>query len=227
MEPDMDQHLFFSALTKAIFGFLLLAALLFLPAGTVHWFNAWLLMVVLFLPMLVLGVFLLWKSPELLRKRLNTGEKEPIQRKIILGSVFMFLGGFLAAGFSFRFGVLLLPRWVSFTAAAVFLAGYGLYARVLRENAFLSRTVEVQEGQTVISTGLYAVVRHPMYAATILLFLSMPLVLGSMVSFCFFLPYPILIAKRIENEEAVLTNGLPGYSAYKERVTYRLFPFVW
>ena len=227
MEPDMDKHLLFSALTKAISGFLLLAALLFLPAGTVHWFNAWLLMAVLFLPMLVLGVFLLWKSPELLRKRLNTGEKEPIQRKVILGSVFMFLGGFLAAEFSFRWEVWLLPRQVSLAAAVLFLLGYGLYARVLVENQWLSRTVEVQEGQSVISTGLYAVVRHPMYTATVLLFLSMPLVLGSMVSFCFFLPYPILIAKRIENEEEVLTNGLPGYSAYKERVTYRLFPFVW
>ena len=223
----MDQRLLFSALTKFASGFLMMALLLFGPAGTLCWPGAWLLMGVLFFPMLALGVFLLTKSPELLRKRLNTREQDPAQRQVVAASAVMFLGGFLAAGFSFRFGVLLLPRWVSLAAAVVFLLGYGLYARVMQENAWLSRTVEVQKGQTVIDTGLYGVVRHPMYTSTVLLFLSMPLVLGSLVSFCFFLPYPLLIAKRIKNEEAVLEAGLPGYRDYKCRVRYRLLPFVW
>lgn len=205
----------------------MMATLLLGSAGTLRWPGAWLLMTVLFFPMLALGVFLFTKSPELLRKRLNTSEKEPIQQQVIAASAVMVLGGFLAAGFSFRFGILLLPRWVSLASAAVLLLGYGLYARVMQENAYLSRTVEIQKGQTVIDTGLYGIVRHPMYTATVLLFLSMPLVLGSLVSFFFFLPYPLLIAKRIKNEEKILEEGLPGYADYKRRVKYRLLPFVW
>lgn len=216
-----------NALTKFIFGFLLMAGLLFLPAGTVCWYGAWLLLAVLFLPMLVLGTVLFAKYPGLLGKRLRTGESEPAQRCVIAASGVMFLGGFVSAGLSVRFSFWLLPRWVSLTAAVVFLIGYGLYARVMTETAWLSRTVEVQEDQQVVDTGLYALVRHPMYSATVLLFCSAPLVLGSGLSFLFFLPYPRLIAKRIENEEAVLEQGLPGYSAYRQKVKYRLVPYLW
>lgn len=223
----MDKNLLFNALVKFSLGLLLVAALLFVPAGTAGYWNAWLFMGVLFFPMALLGLFLAWKSPELLRKRLRSKEQQGAQRQVVALSAVMFLGGFLAAGLSFRFRFLLLPRGASLAGVAVFLLGYGLYAQVMRENVWLSRTVEVQEGQQVVDTGLYGIVRHPMYTSTVLLFLSIPVILGAGAAVLFFLPYPLLIARRIQNEEAVLEEGLPGYREYKKRVKYRLLPWVW
>lgn len=223
----MSKQLLVQALAKVTAGILCMVLVLFVPAGTLHWWNAWLLMGILFLPMVCAGFVLFAKAPDLLRKRLNMKEEQREQKQVILFSVLMFVGGFAAAGLGWRFQVGLLPAWGSWAAAAVFLASYGLYAEVLRENAYLSRTVEIQEGQKVISTGLYGIVRHPMYSVTLFLFLSMPLVLGSAVSLLFFLPYPLLIAKRIRNEEQVLEQGLAGYLEYKQKVRYRLVPFVW
>ncbi len=223
----MTTRLFFQALGKFFLGVLLLAALLFLPAGTLRYWNGWLLMIILFVPMFGAGIVMMVKNPALLRKRLNAKEREAEQKTVIAWSGVLFLAAFLSAGLSFRFGWLLLPRWVSWAAAALFLAAYGMYAEVLRENAYLSRTIEVQEGQKVIDTGLYGVVRHPMYAATLLLFLAMPLVLGSLISFVILLGYIPLIRKRMANEEAVLAAGLPGYEDYRKRVRYKVIPRVW
>jgi len=223
----MDGKLFLQAVAKFLMGAMGMALLLFLPAGTTGYWNGWLLMGILFIPMLIAGFVMMAKSPELLRKRLNVKEKEPEQKTVIRLSGCMFIAGFIAAGLNFRFQWLTLPSWVSFAAAVVFLLAYALYAEVLRENAYLSRTIEVQTGQRVIDTGVYGVVRHPMYAATLLLFLAMPLVLGSLPSFVLFLLYPAIIAKRIHNEENVLERDLPGYAAYKERVKYKVVPFVW
>lgn len=223
----MDRKLIISAVTKYIAGLVLLGLLIFLPAGTFAYGQGWLFMAVLFVPMLLIGIVLALKSPELLRKRLNNKEQENTQKVVVLASIMMFVGGFIAAGLCFRFGFLCLPLWVSVIAAVIFLIGYAMYAEVLRENEYLSRTVEVQEEQKVIDTGLYGVIRHPMYTATILMFCSAPMVLGSVVSFVIFLIYPIIIVKRIGNEEKVLENGLKGYSEYKQKVKYRLLPFVW
>ena len=223
----MDKKLFASAIVKFLSGLLLLGLLLFLPAGTLAWPDGWLLMGILFVPMFAAGLVMLAKSPELLRKRLSVKEEQGEQKQVIVLSGLMFLAAFVLAGLNFRFGWVLLPRWIVWTAAALFLLGYLLYAEVLRENVWLSRTVEVQEHQQVIDTGLYGVVRHPMYAATVLLFLSMPLVLGSPLSFAVMLLYLPLIAKRIRNEEAVLEQGLAGYREYKQRVKYRLIPGIW
>ena len=223
----MDKKLLFQALFKFIAGLIMVGVLVFLPAGTLSYWNGWLLMAVVFGPMPLLGAILLWKSPELLRKRLNTKEQEDTQKHVVALSALMFLAGFAAAGVSFRFGWLMLPRWISCLAALFYLLSYVLYGWVLRENAYLSRTVEVQEGQRVIDTGPYAIVRHPMYAATVLLFFSMPLMLGSIAAAVIFLVYFPIIGKRIQNEEAVLTKGLPGYRAYCQRVRYRLLPFIW
>lgn len=219
--------LLFQAILKFVLGALITAALLFLPAGTFHYKNAWLLMIILFVPMFLAGIVLLFKNPALLQKRLNAKEKQAEQTLILIVSALMFVLGFAAAGFSFRFQFLMLPDVVSLIAAVVFLLAYALYAEVLRENAYLSRTVEVQQGQKVIDTGLYGIVRHPMYSATILLFLSVPLALGSVLSFVIFLAYPVIIAKRIKNEEAVLENELPGYAKYKKKVKYKIVPHVW
>lgn len=219
--------LLFQAILKFVLGALITAALLFLPAGTFHYKNAWLLMIILFVPMFLAGIVLLFKNPALLQKRLNAKEKQAEQTLILIVSALMFVLGFAAAGFSFRFQFLMLPDVVSLIAAVVFLLAYALYAEVLRENAYLSRTVEVQQGQKVIDTGLYGIVRHPMYSATILLFLSVPLALGSVLSFVIFLAYPVIIAKRIKNEEAVLENELPGYAEYKKKVKYKIVPHVW
>lgn len=219
--------LLFQAILKFVLGALITAALLFLPAGTFHYKNAWLLMIILFVPMFLAGIVLLFKNPALLQKRLNAKEKQAEQTLILIVSALMFVLGFAAAGFSFRFQFLMLPDVVSLIAAVVFLLAYALYAEVLRENAYLSRTVEVWQGQKVIDTGLYGIVRHPMYSATILLFLSVPLVLGSVLSFVIFLAYPVIIAKRIKNEEAVLENELPGYAEYKKKVKYKIVPHVW
>lgn len=223
----MQRKLLMQAVIKFLFGIVLVGALLFLPAGTLAYCNGWLLMGILFVPMFLAGIAMLYKNPELLKKRLHAKETEKEQGTVIKLSGLMFLAGFLTAGLGFRFGWYMLPKGVVFAAAAVFLLAYALYAEVLRENTYLSRTVEVQEGQKVIDTGLYAVVRHPMYSATLLLFLSMPLVLGSLYAFPIFLAYPFLIVKRIKNEEAFLEKELKGYREYRQKVKYRLIPFVW
>jgi protein-S-isoprenylcysteine O-methyltransferase Ste14 len=223
----MDSKLFVQAMTKYMFGLLFVGALIFLPAGTFAYWQGWLLICILFIPMFIAGLVMMKKSPELLWKRLNLKEEQDEQKVVILLSGLMFLAAFIVAGLNYRFGWILLPAWVSYAAAAVFLAAYALYAEVLRENAYLSRTVEVQEGQKVIDTGLYGIVRHPMYMTTLLLFLSMPLVLGSILSFVITLLYIPIIAKRIRNEEQVLENGLEGYTEYKKRVKYKVIPFLW
>ena len=223
----MDKKLFAQAVTKFLAGLVLVAVLLFIPAGTFTWPNAWLLIVILFVPMFLAGLVIMARNPELLRKRLNAKEEQKEQKEVIFLSGLMFLGAFIIAGLNFRFGWIVLPAWVSYAAAAVFLLGYVLYAEVLRENTYLSRTVEVQEGQKVIDTGLYGIVRHPMYMTTFLLFLSMPLVLGSVLSFVIMLLYIPIIAKRIRNEEEVLEEGLEGYAEYKKKVRYKVIPFIW
>lgn len=205
----------------------LIAALIFVPAGTIRFRNGWLFMGVLFIPMFLAGIVMMCRNPELLRKRLNAKEEQSEQQSVIKLSGLMFILGFVTAGLNFRFDWLTLPDWAVWIAIAVFLLAYLMYAEVLRENTYLSRTVEVQEDQKVIDTGLYGIVRHPMYSATILLFLSMPLVLGSPVSFVIFLAYPAILAKRIRNEEKVLEAELQGYTEYKEKVKYRIIPFVW
>jgi protein-S-isoprenylcysteine O-methyltransferase Ste14 len=206
---------------------LIVGLLLFIPAGSLQFWNAWLFIGALFIPMLVFGCVLIWKNPELMEKRLNTREKEHAQRSVIALSAAIFLGGLIIAGLDFRFQWLPLPLWIPITATVLFLIAFMLYGEVLRENAYLSRTVEVQEGQKVINTGLYGVVRHPMYLATLLLFLSMPIMLGSAFSFLLFLIYPALLVKRIRNEEDVLKTGLEGYEEYTQRIKYRLIPLVW
>ena len=214
-------------LLKMLSGMLIVGLVLFLPAGSWNYFNGWLFCGLLFLPMLVLGALLLWKAPALLEKRLNTKEQEKTQMAVVAVSSLLFLAAFVAAGLDFRFGWTQVPVWLVCLAAVFQLASYGLYAEVMRENAWLSRTVEVQENQKVIDTGLYGIIRHPMYTATILLFLAMPLVLGSWVSFAIMLLYPVVIVFRIRNEEQVLEAGLAGYREYKQRVRYRLLPFIW
>ena len=223
----MDKKLMTSALTKYLLGFVLLGEMIFLPAGTLKFAQGWLFMAVLFVPMLIMGVVMAVKSPELLRKRLNGKEEKGTQKAVVAASGLMFAAAFAAAGLSYRFGWLRLPMGASIAAAVVFLAGYGMYAEVLRENAYLSRTVEIQRGQKVIDTGLYSVIRHPMYTATILMFLAAPLVMGSVVSFIICLAYPVIITARLKNEEKVLEDGLEGYREYKKKVRYRLLPFIW
>ena len=223
----MDSKLFFAAIIKFLSGFLLVGVLLFLPAGTFDYWQAWLLIGILFIPMFLAGLIMMKKSPELLKKRLNAKEKQDEQKEVILFSGLMFLAAFVVAGLNFRFGWFVLPGWASYAAAVLFLIAYALYAEVLRENVYLSRTVEVQENQKVIDTGLYGVVRHPMYMSTLILFLAMPLVLGSLFSFGIMLFYIPIIAKRIRNEEKVLEEGLDGYKEYKTRIRYKVIPFVW
>lgn len=223
----MDSKLFFTAIMKFLSGLLLVGVLLFLSAGTIAYRQAWLLIGILFIPMFLAGLILMKKNPELLKKRLNANEKQDEQKEVILLSGLTFLAAFVAAGLNFRFGWFVLPAWVSYAAAVLFLIAYALYAEVLRENTYLSRTVEVQENQRVIDTGLYGVVRHPMYMSTLILFLAMPLVLGSPISFRIMLLYVPILAKRIRNEEKVLEEGLNGYREYKNRIRYKLIPFVW
>ena len=223
----MNAKLLIQAILKFALGVILLGVLIFLPAGTLNYFGGLLLMSILFVPMLIAGVVMLFKSPALLEKRLNAKEKQAEQSLVVKLSGLMFLAGFVVAGFDYRFGWFPLPKAVSIVAAVVFLAGYILYAQVLRENAYLSRTVEIQEGQKVISTGLYGIVRHPMYSATLLMFLAMPLVLGSVFSFLVFLAYPFIITNRLLNEERFLEKELDGYAEYKQKVKYRLIPFIW
>ena len=223
----MRTQLFLQALTKFALGLALTMLLLFLPAGTFRFWNAWLLIALLFGPMFAAGLFMLFRSPDLLAKRLNAKEEQAAQKRVVALSGLLFIGAFVLAGLNFRFRWIVMPDWAVWIAAAVFLLAYALYAEVLRENVWLSRTIEVQEGQKVVDTGLYGIVRHPMYAVTLLLFLAMPLVLGSPLSFALLLLYLPVIVLRIRNEEQVLEAGLPGYAEYKTRVKYRLIPFVW
>ena len=226
MKSEKGQ-LFVQACGKFFSGLLLVGILLFVPAGTIHYWNAWLLIGILFGPMFFAGIVLLFRSPDLLRKRLSARENEAEQKQVIAWSGLMFLTAFVLAGLNFRFKWIIMPDMLVWLAAALFLLAYLLYAEVLRENVWLSRTVEVQEDQKVVDTGLYGVVRHPMYMVTLLLFLSMPLVLGSLLSFLVMLAYIPLIIRRIRNEEEVLAEGLPGYEDYRKRVKYRLIPFIW
>ena len=223
----MTKKLFIEAITKFILGVILIGALIFLPAGTLSFLGGWLLMAILFIPMFCAGIVMMIKSPSLLASRLEAKEKEREQSIVVKLSGLMFIIGFVLAGLDFRFGWIKLPLAVNIAASIVFIIAYLLYAEVLRENVYLSRTVKVVEGQKVISTGLYGIVRHPMYFATILLFMSMPLVLGSLVSFAIFLAYPFIIAARIKNEEEVLSRELEGYDEYKKKVKFRMIPFIW
>ena len=223
----MTVKLFIGAIAKFLLGILLVGALIFLPAGTFQYFNGWLFLGVLFIPMFVAGVIMMFKNPALLKSRLDAKEKQREQSLVVKLSGFMFLCGFVVAGLGVRFNWYTLPKPVVITAILLFLAAYLIYAEVLRENAYLSRTIEVQENQKVIDTGLYSIVRHPMYSATLLLFLSMPLILGSVYSFIIFLAYPFIITKRIKHEEEFLEKELKGYSDYQQKVKYRLIPFIW
>ena len=219
--------LFVSALTKFTLGLVIVALLIFLPAGTFDYPGAWLLIGLLFVPMLIAGFVMMFKSPDLLRKRLDAKEKQATQKGVIAYSGLMFIAGFVVAGLDFRFGWSTMPQWVVMTASVLFLIAYALYAEVLRENAYLSRTVKVEEGQTVVDTGLYGIVRHPMYAVTILLFLMIPILLGSWYALIAFLFYPAIIIVRLKDEEELLSRELAGYTEYKEKVKYRMIPFIW
>lgn len=223
----MNTKLFIQAVTKFSLGIILVSLLVFLPAGSFDYINGWIFMAILFIPMLFAGIAMLMKNPDLLRSRLDAKEKQKEQNAVVKLSGLMFLCGFVVAGLNFRFSWHKLPDAVVIASAVLFLLAYVLYAEVLRENTYLSRTIEVQENQKVIDTGLYGIVRHPMYSATLLLFLTMPLVLGSLYSFLIFLVYPFIIAKRIKHEEEFLEKELEGYREYKQKVKYRLVPFIW
>ena len=219
--------LFFEALVKFTCGLLLVGLLIFLPAGTLDYLYGWLLIGLLFGPMLIAGFVMLFKSPDFLKKRLDAKEKQGTQKGVVAFSGLMFIAGFVVAGLDYRFGWSKMPLWATITASVLFLIAYVLYAEVMRENAYLSRTVKVEEGQTVVDTGLYGIVRHPMYAVTILLFTVMPIVLGSWYALIPFAFYPAIIIVRLKDEEALLSRELPGYEAYKQKVKYRIIPFIW
>ena len=223
----MSFKLFCSAILKFLLGVVLVGVLVFLPAGSFDFFGGWLFMGVLFLPMFIAGIVMMIKAPELLKSRLNAKEKRSEQSLVVKLSGLMFIAGFVLAGLDYRFSWLVIPKYVQYSALAVFLVGYLLYAEVLRENKYLSRTIEVKEGQKVVETGLYGVVRHPMYTATLLMFLAMPLILGSAIAVLVFLAYPILIIARLKNEEELLEEELSGYKEYKLKVKYRLIPYIW
>ena len=223
----MDAKLFGQGIRKFVSGIVIIGIILFVPAGSFGFWQGWLLMGILFVPMLVAGLIMMKRSPDLLRKRLNAKEEQPEQKTVLFLSGLMFIAAFVVAGLNFRFGWLTLPNWIPILFAVVFLLAYTLYAEVMRENVYLSRTVEVQENQQVVDTGLYGIVRHPMYMTTLLLFLSMPLVLGSLISFLIMFLYLPIIAKRMRNEEQVLSEGLPGYAEYMKKVKYRVIPFIW
>ena len=223
----MTLKLFLGALTKFSIGIVLVGLLIFLPAGSFTYFNGWLLMGILFIPITLAGIVMMIKNPALLEKRLKGKETQKEQDIVVKLSGLMFIAGFIVAGLGFRFEWYVLPKGISIGASVLFLLSYILYAEVMRENTYLSRTIEVQENQRVIDTGLYGIVRHPMYSATLLLFLSIPLILGSVYSFVIFLTYPFIISKRIKGEEKLLEKELEGYSEYKKNVKYRLIPFVW
>ena len=223
----MSTKLFIQAIIKFLFGVVIIGLLLFIPAGTIEYWNAWIFMGALFIPMFIAGIILMIKNPELLKKRLNAKEKQNEQKMVIMLSGLMFLSGFIVAGLGYRFNWFRLPDIVTIISTIVFLIAYLLYAEVLRENTYLSRTIEVQKGQKVVDKGLYGIVRHPMYIVTIVLFLAIPLMLGSIISFFIFLIYPVIIIVRIKNEEKVLEKELDGYKEYKKKVKYRLIPFIW
>ena len=223
----MDKGLLKQALVKFFLGVLLLGVLIFVPAWSLRFWQGWLLMGILFVPMFVAGLVMMSRNPDLLRKRLNAKEREEEQKTVVMMSGMLFIAAFIVAGLNWRFGWWVLPDWAVWVAAGLFLASYLLYAEVLRENTYLSMTIEVQENQKVIDTGLYGIVRHPMYMATTVLFLAMPLVLASPISFFIMLGYIPVIAKRIRNEEKVLEEGLAGYADYKKKVKYRILPFIW
>ena len=223
----MDKDLFLQSFLKLLLGVAVVGLLLFLPAGSITYWQGWLLMGILFVPMFCAGLIMLVRNPELLRKRLNAKEEEKEQQMVVKLSGLLFIAAFVTAGLNWRFGWCVLPDWAVWVSAGLFLICYLLYAEVLRENTYLSRTIEVQENQKVIDTGLYGIVRHPMYMATTVLFLTMPLVLASPISFLIMLLYLPLIAKRIKNEESVLEEGLEGYKEYKTRVKYKVIPFIW
>lgn len=223
----MNIKLFCTALIKFSIGAIIIGLLLFIPANSLKYWNGWLFMGLLFIPMFIAGIVLMIKNPELLKKRLNAKEKETEQKQVLIFSGIMFLAGFITAGLNYRFKWVEMPNFVIIISSIIFIISYIIYAEVLRENTYLSRTIEVQENQEVVDTGLYGIVRHPMYSATILLFLSMPLVLGSLISFIIFLIYPIIISKRIKNEEEVLEKELNGYKEYKNKVKYKMIPYIW
>jgi len=223
----MNIKLFLQAIIKYVFGVLIVGGLLFIPANSFKYWNGWLFMGLLFIPMFIAGIILIIKNPELLRKRLNAKERENEQKWVLLYSGLMFITGFIVAGLNYRYKWIEMPNIVVIISSILFIIAYILYAEVLRENTYLSRTIEVQENQKVINTGLYGIVRHPMYAITIWLFLTMPLILGSIFSFIIFLVYPVIIGKRIKNEEKVLEKDLKGYTEYKKKVKYKVIPFVW
>ncbi len=223
----MNMKLFFQAIIKFALGVLITGTLLFIPANTIYYWNGWLFMGLLFVPMFIAGIILMLKNPELLKKRLNAKENENEQKQVVVFSGLMFLVGFIIAGLNYKYNWIIIPNIVVIVSSILFILAYILYAEVLRENTYLSRTIEVQENQKVIDTGLYGIVRHPMYAATILLFLTMPLILGSAQSFIIFLVYPIIISKRIKNEEKILEKELLGYTEYKNKVKYKVIPFIW
>ena len=219
--------LFIQAIIKLTLGITIIGILIFAPAQTINYWNGWLLMGLLFIPMFIAGIIMIIKSPNLLEKRLNAKEKEQEQKKVILYSGLMFLSGFIIAGLNYRYNWIMIPNIIVIISSIIFILAYIIYAEVLRENEYLSRSIEVQENQKVIDTGLYGIVRHPMYGATILLFLTMPLILGSIISFVIFLIYPFIISKRIKNEEEVLERELVGYTEYKNKVKYKMIPFIW
>ena len=223
----MKKGLLKDALIKIAFGIVAMGLLLFLPAGTIHWLDGWLLMIILFVPMFFAGLVMYAKAPDLLRSRLRAKETQSEQKDVIKYSGLMFLAAFIIAGLNYRFQWIMMPRAVVWIGVVIFLLAYCLFGEVLRENQYLSRVIEVQEDQTVVDTGLYGIVRHPMYTATVLLFLSMPLVLNSLISFIIMLVYIPIIMKRIKNEEEVLEQELKGYKEYKQKVKYRLIPFIW
>ena len=223
----MNIKLFLQAIIKYVFGVLIVGGLLFIPANSFEYWNAWLFMVLLFIPMFIAGIALMIKNPELLRKRLNAKEQENEQKWVLLFSGLMFITGFIVAGLNYKYKWIEMPNTVTIISSILFIIAYVLYAEVLRENTYLSRTIEVQDNQKVIDTGLYGIVRHPMYAVTILLFLTIPLILGSIISFIIFLVYPIIIAKRIKNEEIILERDLKGYKEYKNKVKYKIIPLIW
>jgi len=223
----MNAKLLLEAIFKFLLGLIIVGLLLFLPAGSLHYLNGWIFIGILFIPMFIAGIIMFFKNPELLKSRLNAKEKEKDQKEVVLLSALMFSVGFVIAGLNYRFNWIEMPKIIVVISIILFLAAYILYAEVLRENAFLSRTIETKDNQKVVDEGLYRVIRHPMYMITIILFLTMPLILGSFISFIIFLIYPFIIVKRIKNEEIILEKELKGYKEYKQKVKYRLIPFIW
>ena len=223
----MNIKLFIEAIVKYLLGILLVGLLIFVPAGTIEFYNGWLFMGLLFIPMFFVGIIMMIKNPELLKSRLDAKEKETKQKEVVVLSGIMFLIGFIIAGLNYRFDIIHLPKTIIIISSIIFLLSYILYAEVLRENSFLLRTIKVNENQKLIDTGLYKLVRHPMYFSTLFLFLSIPLILDSIISFIIFLIYPFIISKRIKNEEEILEKDLKGYKEYKKKVKYKMIPFIW